>query len=149
MPIAPTIPRSTVGAPNGNYIPRLKPVGESEVFTMRSPDGELHEVSRQNVGDMLKNHGWEHHNVAAENPAPSDAASEEEEGVAPAIVQPEDKPAETDPEKMNELEKLRHDFKQLTGDEADKRWGKRVLQLKLDAALEQPVTDESEAEEVA
>jgi len=132
------LPRPTIGAVGGTYRKLNRPVPEDAVFRIRHPEtGAEMEVSRQNVGDMTRNLGWE---VIEDEPT-ADPATSDESSTAEEIKEVLDErneeeviPAPADPDKMDELQLLRHKYTVLTGETADHRWGKKKLQEALDAA---------------
>lgn len=103
-----------------------RPKPPQKMFTIRNPlTGETAEVSQQNMRDRVRIDGWVvvPKNEGPPQPdAPVPAAAKEDEDVGETIDTPRE---------PTELDLLRDEYERLSGKEADKRWGKKVLSEKI------------------
>lgn len=142
MPVETTaMPRPLISGEGGQYRKVRKPVGEHEDLQVKHPEtGEIKTVSRQNFGDYIRLMGWEPYHA----PEPKRVAPEEVEEFLDSKVEEIDRAEEVaivapdDPNDMDELQLLRHQYKTLTGETPDQRWGKKRIQEALDAAPRDP-----------
>ena len=144
MPIeSKNLPASTIGGTPKIAGPATRKSAEPMVHVRNPKTGEVAEVSQQNGRDMTRLNGWVYHAASNEVPAADAQGTEELEVVSERNPQDEETTAEqaevveqkeTDPSKMNPLDKLRYDYKTLTGEEPDMRWGKKKLDELIEAA---------------
>jgi hypothetical protein len=127
--------QSTIAGFGGNARPLCPPIAEHAMLKVRNPEtGETLEVSRQNVGDYTRLRNWELCREPAETRSASQKAEAKEKEEAGSEADEEEVLTfkDIDPEKMNDLEKLRYAYFNESGNEPDLRWGKRRLEEELE-----------------
>ncbi len=137
-PLPSNLPVSTIGLPKGNSRPMR---AEDTLTKVTDPaTGKVYEMSRSNARDKVRIDGW---TMAVDKapPQPAEAVAKEEPKVDDDIGEFDTMEDKKEP---TELDLLRKEYEDVSGKEADKRWGKSALQNRIELAKSPPVAEETD-----